>query len=243
MLTANLYPQAISLDADAASLPLTTSLQIDLSTQTGKLVKDGVVKTNFPISSGILSAKTPTGVTKVVNKGSVDGKSTTRHSKEFGVDMPHAMELDFRDDDGNLRGICIHGGNLPGYPNSRACIRVEDNTAKFLYQECPLGTRVSISGSTSVFYAEHFKRKDLLVIDDEDISFKRNSDGTLTKEFLKACKEHVIKLCRLRPGSDTEYTEDKSKWVLGFEFMAREKCVPVPEYEKQTGLTLRLRKK
>lgn len=212
-------------------------IRIDLSAQQGTYSEDGAVVKTFRISSGTPEFPTPTGDFTIVNKGSLDGKSSTRQSAEFKVPMPWAMEISAKDSEGNLRGICLHAGKIPNYPSSHACVRLEESIAEFLYSRCSRDTAVEIEGSGSKFLAEGFEHRDLLVFGDDGLPrFKRNADGTLTEEFLKAYDQKVLKLCVLKRGTHTTESEDSGDWVIGWPFLERyTQCIPVSEYEKQTG--------
>jgi len=108
-----------------------TLIEIDLASQTARLVRADATETVVPISSGKKSKPTPTGEYVVTNKH--------RHWKStiFGVSMPFYLRLSSRD-------FGLHAGHLPGYPASSGCIRLRRQDAETLFHEVPLGTRVVI---------------------------------------------------------------------------------------------------
>jgi len=53
-----------------------------------------------------------------------------------GADMPHFMRV--------AGPVAMHGGYLPGYPNSHGCIRLPLEMAEIFYNHAPSGTPVTI---------------------------------------------------------------------------------------------------
>ncbi len=104
--------------------------------QNGKLIHWG------PISSGKnkcldiktgqpYSCQTPTGVYKVL------WKTKFRMSKKYKSKMPWAIAFD-------NRGYFIHQGKLPGKADSRGCVRVLREDARWLYYWVNKNTKIII---------------------------------------------------------------------------------------------------
>ncbi len=108
-----------------------TVIEVDLGSQTVRVLRDGVPDEPAPISSGRKSFPTPTGEFVVTNKHR-QWRSTLYHAS-----MPFYLRLSCRD-------FGLHAGQLPGYPASHGCIRLNPKTAKALFEEIPIGTRVVI---------------------------------------------------------------------------------------------------
>lgn len=106
-------------------------IEVDLATQTAQLFRDGTVATSVPISSGRKSFPTKPGEYVVTDK------HTKWRSTLYPADMPFFMRLSCGD-------IGFHAGNLPGYPASHGCIRLNRKDAKALFNLVPVGTRVVI---------------------------------------------------------------------------------------------------
>lgn len=108
-----------------------TVIEIDLPSQTAKVVRDQVPGEPLPISSGRGGFATPKGEFVITDKYR-HWKSTLYHAS-----MPFFMRLSARD-------FGMHAGHLPGYPASHGCIRMNHKDAESLFQTVPVGTRVVI---------------------------------------------------------------------------------------------------
>lgn len=108
-----------------------TVIEVDLGTQTARVVRDGIPGEDIPISSGRKGYATPTGEFVVTNKHR-HWRSTLYHAS-----MPFYLRLSCRD-------FGLHAGQLPGYPASHGCIRLPAKEARTLFDEIPVGTRVVI---------------------------------------------------------------------------------------------------
>lgn len=108
-----------------------TTIEVDLATQTARVVRDGVPGEAVPISSGRKSFPTPRGEFVITDKHR-QWRSTLYH-----VSMPFFMRLSGRD-------FGMHAGYLPGYPASHGCIRLQRAHAEEIYSKVPVGTRVVI---------------------------------------------------------------------------------------------------
>ena len=108
-----------------------TVIEVDLGSQTVRVLRDGLPGETAPISSGRKGFRTPTGEFVVTNKHR-QWRSTLYHAS-----MPFYLRLSCRD-------FGLHAGQLPGYPASHGCIRLNPKTAKALFEEIPIGARVVI---------------------------------------------------------------------------------------------------
>lgn len=106
-------------------------IEIDLDGQTAQLFVDNVGEKAVPISSGRKSHPTPKGEFVVTNKH--------RHwrSTIYGASMPFYLRL-------SGRAFGLHAGQLPGYPASHGCIRLNKKDAQDFFEHVPLGTIVVI---------------------------------------------------------------------------------------------------
>ncbi len=116
---------------------------ISLSRQILYVYRNGIRIGRSTVSSGKEGHRTPTGVFTILEK-------QVRHVSTIfrGASMPYMERLTWG-------GVAMHGGNLPGYPASHACVRLPIEFARKLYSVTGLGTTVivtdgeSASGATS----------------------------------------------------------------------------------------------
>lgn len=108
-----------------------TMVEIDLSSQTARLMLPDATEKVVPISSGKRRFATPKGEYVVTNKHR-QWKSTL-----YGASMPFYLRLSSRD-------FGLHAGHLPGYPASHGCIRLHRKDAESFFNHIPVGTRVVI---------------------------------------------------------------------------------------------------
>jgi hypothetical protein len=114
-------------DSDAARL----AIEIDLSSQTARLLRDGVAGPAMPVSTGRPGFPTPPGDYVVTDK------HRKWRSTIYPADMPFFMRL-------SCGEFGLHAGALPGYPASHGCIRLHRQDAEDLFKHVPVGTRVTI---------------------------------------------------------------------------------------------------
>ncbi len=199
-------------------------LYFNLSTQTGKKVeldrkaKNGQTIREFKFSSGRLGYETPASPPQ----GWVVGKKTKNYwSKKYQCWMPWAVNLGIKDREGNDFGAYSHQGRIPkgGYNASHGCIRLTPELAEEIFNWADEGrTRVFITGSGQDFIENHFEGRHLLEFNPNDRTikgFKRNPNGSLTREFIEYASQGKIDI----------YTMDKhgnpvslENGVLSFEF-------------------------
>ncbi len=91
-----------------------------------------------PVSSGQKGRETPAGVFSVIQKDA-------EHYSNLYDDayMPHMQRLTWS-------GIALHGGPLPGHPESHGCVRMPYDFAEHLFGATSLGMRVIVAPSDVV---------------------------------------------------------------------------------------------
>ena len=119
------------LGIQPGSEPDRMRIEVDLGAQTAQLFVDEVAEDTVPISSGRKGYPTPKGEFVVTNKH--------RHwrSTIYGSSMPYYLRL-------SCRAFGLHAGQLPGYPASHGCIRLNKKDAESFFERVPVGTVVVI---------------------------------------------------------------------------------------------------
>lgn len=107
-------------------------IDINLSTQRGKLLQGEKELYSFAVCSGKKSTPTPTGSYSILEKD-------RHHSSNLYPDspMPYFMRLTWD-------GVGLHQGPMRSRPSSHGCIRLSRSTAAFLFSVCPGGTSVKV---------------------------------------------------------------------------------------------------
>lgn len=233
-IAALVFTTSLSL-ANTAPRAAKKVLYLDLSTQTGKAVDIGQTtpRRQFSFSSGRLGYDTPTSPPE----GWVMGKKDKMHwSNKYHCWMPWAVNLGIKMN-GVDWGAYGHEGRIPngGYAASHGCIRFNPELAEWIYNWAEEGvTRVIITGSGWQFLTEHFEGRHLVDFDPATRTvkgFKRNPDGTLTKEFIEYASQGKIGVCTTdRNGKPVSLDNG----VLAFEFFDKpwQQGVPKAEFEK-----------
>lgn len=108
---------------------------VDIGGQRAYVFIDNLLAFETPISSASKGRHTPRGTFKVTEKIRSGKRSTLYHSL-----MPYWMRLD-------QSAIGMHTGQLPGYPASHGCVRMPDESAKFIFDLIPRGTIVQVVDS------------------------------------------------------------------------------------------------
>jgi lipoprotein-anchoring transpeptidase ErfK/SrfK len=105
---------------------------VSIPLQVMHVYRNGILVGRSSISSGSRGRTTPTGVFTILEK-------RTRHysSKYNNAPMPHMQRLTWS-------GICMHSGQLPGYPASHGCIRMPYDFSKLLFSLTERGGTVVI---------------------------------------------------------------------------------------------------
>jgi lipoprotein-anchoring transpeptidase ErfK/SrfK len=110
------------------------NIVVDLLTQTAFVYRADQLVGMTTISSGKKGKETQLGFWTVLRKN-----KTYRSRKYDNAPMPFAQMIDDK-------GIALHGGNLPGYPASRGCVRLPMKFAEKLFGLTKVGTKVVIEG-------------------------------------------------------------------------------------------------
>jgi hypothetical protein len=110
---------------------------ISLPEQQAYVYRNGVLIGRTIISSGRAGHRTPTGVFTVLEKA-------RRHYSSIykGAAMPFMERLTWS-------GIALHGGKLPGYPDSHGCIRLPKEFSQLLFGVTTVGTTVVVANESS----------------------------------------------------------------------------------------------
>ena len=104
---------------------------VSVPEQTMHVYRNGILIGRSTISTGSKGHSTPGGVFSIL------GKSKEYYSKKCdNAPMPNMQRL-------TDTGICMHSGNLPGYPASHGCIRMPYDFSQLLFS-------VTASGGTVV---------------------------------------------------------------------------------------------
>ena len=94
---------------------------VSVPEQTMHVYRNGILIGRSSISTGSKGHSTPGGVFSIL------GKSKEYYSKKYdNAPMPNMQRL-------TDTGICMHSGNLPGYPASHGCIRMPYDFSQLLF--------------------------------------------------------------------------------------------------------------
>jgi lipoprotein-anchoring transpeptidase ErfK/SrfK len=113
-------------------------LLVSLPLQTMHVYRNGILVGRSSVSTGSPGHQTPTGVFTILEK-----KQTHRSKKYDNAPMPNMQRLTWS-------GICMHSGNLPGYPASHGCIRMPYDFSTMLFGITGGGGTVVIGDNTKV---------------------------------------------------------------------------------------------
>jgi hypothetical protein len=110
---------------------------ISLPEQQAYVYRNGLLIGRTTISSGRAGHRTPTGVFRVLEK-------EQRHYSNIykGAAMPYMERLTWS-------GIALHGGKLPGYPDSHGCVRLPKEFSELLFGVTKVGTTVVVANESS----------------------------------------------------------------------------------------------
>jgi hypothetical protein len=105
---------------------------VSIPLQVMHVYRNGILVGRSTVSTGARGRTTPTGVFTILEK-------KTRHysSKYNNAPMPNMQRLTWS-------GICMHSGQLPGYPASHGCIRMPYDFSKLLFSLTDKGGTVVI---------------------------------------------------------------------------------------------------
>jgi hypothetical protein len=105
---------------------------VSINRQRAMLYSDGKLVARVPVSTGVPSHPTPTGIFAVLQKNKW-------HSSNLYSNAPmHYMHRI------TWSGVALHSGELPGYPASHGCIRLPDEFVTRLWEISDLGMRVIV---------------------------------------------------------------------------------------------------
>jgi lipoprotein-anchoring transpeptidase ErfK/SrfK len=106
---------------------------VSIGKQTVTVYDDGKVIAKSPISSGMSSKPTPTGIFSILEKNRV------HHSNLYGgAPMPFMQRI-------TNSGVAMHAGELPGYPASHGCIRLPYSFSRNFFGITDVGARVIVT--------------------------------------------------------------------------------------------------
>ena len=98
--------------------------------------RNGILIGVSTCSTGKPGHSTPAGVFTILDKAKVHTSAT------YGEPMPDMEKLTWK-------GIALHVGDLPGYPNSHGCVHLPPDFADDLYAITQIGTPVILAGGHS----------------------------------------------------------------------------------------------
>ncbi len=105
---------------------------ISVPEQTMHVYRNGILIGRSTVSTGSKGHSTPGGVFSIL------GKSKEYYSKKYdNAPMPNMQRL-------TDTGICMHSGNLPGYPASHGCIRMPFDFSQLLFSATAQGGTVVV---------------------------------------------------------------------------------------------------
>ena len=105
---------------------------VSVPEQTMHVYRNGILIGRSSISTGSQGHSTPGGVFSIL------GKSREYYSKKYNnAPMPNMQRL-------TDTGICMHSGNLPGYPASHGCIRMPFDFSQLLFSATAQGGTVVV---------------------------------------------------------------------------------------------------
>ena len=100
---------------------------VSVPEQTMHVYRNGILIGRSSVSTGSKGHSTPGGVFSIL------GKSKEYYSKKYdNAPMPNMQRL-------TDTGICMHSGNLPGYPASHGCIRMPFDFSQLLFSVTAAG--------------------------------------------------------------------------------------------------------
>src|SRR6187402_2400628 len=112
---------------------------VSVPEQTMHVYRNGILIGRSSISTGSKGNATPGGVFSILEK------KQEHYSKKYdNAPMPNMQRLTWT-------GICMHSGNLPGYPASHGCIRMPFDFSQLLFKATARGGTVVVGdGKTPV---------------------------------------------------------------------------------------------
>ncbi len=105
---------------------------VSVPLQTMHVYRNGILVGRSSVSTGSEGHATPSGVFTILEK-----QETYRSKKYQDAPMPEMQRLTWT-------GICMHSGQLPGYPASHGCVRMPYDFARLLFSLTARGGTVVI---------------------------------------------------------------------------------------------------
>ncbi|MEY4483052.1 MAG: hypothetical protein RL693_504 [Verrucomicrobiota bacterium] len=105
---------------------------VSIPQQTIHVYRNGILIGRSTVSTGSQGHGTPSGVFSILEKN-----QTYRSKKYQNAPMPNMQRLTWS-------GICMHSGNLPGYPASHGCVRMPYDFSQLLFNATSKGGTVVI---------------------------------------------------------------------------------------------------
>src|SRR6188472_1100902 len=105
---------------------------VSVPQQTMHVYRNGILIGRSTVSTGSKGNATPGGVFSILEK------KQEHYSKKYdNAPMPNMQRLTWS-------GICMHSGNLPGYPASHGCVRLPYDFSQLLFQATTKGGTVVV---------------------------------------------------------------------------------------------------
>jgi lipoprotein-anchoring transpeptidase ErfK/SrfK len=111
-------------------------IHVNLADQSLQVYIKGQIVLTSEISSGKKGHSTKPGEYLIAEKDP-HHKSNLYPEGKGGAPMPYFSRLSYS-------AMGFHQGSLPGYPASHGCIRLPLESAKFIFNTCPIGTYVVV---------------------------------------------------------------------------------------------------
>jgi hypothetical protein len=113
--------------------PRPVAIIVSIPKQLIFVYRNGILIGASTCSTGKPGHPTPTGVLTILDKAKVHTSAT------YGEPMPDMEKL-------TCKGIALHVGDLPGYPDSHGCLHLPPDFAADLYAITQIGTPVILAG-------------------------------------------------------------------------------------------------
>ncbi len=177
------------------------------------------------------------------HEGNVGAVQIVRKDKiRPGIGLEWALELEFRDVHGKLRGICIHKGIERHYAASHGCIRLNDTGARRVFDTMEVGDPVVITGKAIsdnpyVTYVTKGEKKQAVPVFKIDLPEPNKEDIAAFEALLRLPKGHPKKM-QLDHMPFGVISEDKTVVRFRFEHMPRGTGITMAKVEELTGLSM-----
>jgi L,D-transpeptidase catalytic domain len=129
---------------------------VSIPLQVMHVYRNGILIGRSTVSTGSKGHRTPSGVFTILEK-----RQSHRSNKYNNAPMPNMQRLTWT-------GICMHSGQIPGYPASHGCIRLPYDFSKLLFTLTAKGGTVVIGDSQKPH--PHFAANPGLLLAPSDLS-------------------------------------------------------------------------